>query len=100
MGTGVHLALLCGYCPTRRVLGHVTVYADRTEPLLMVSIGRRQWRPKQATPVTWQPVTDQAPLRVRCRKGHPGSPQRQELLSAYERAAEAGRRELTLGVDL
>jgi hypothetical protein len=82
------------------VLGHVAVYAERAAPLVMVAVGGRKWRPKQARPVIWQPVTDEAPLRRRCRKGHPFSPTRQELLAAYQGAANGGRREIILGVDL
>jgi len=95
-----HLALLCGYCPVRRPLGHVTVYDDREAPLVMVTVGQRKWRPKQAVPVPWQPVPADAQLRVRCTKRHPWSPTGAELLAAYQEAVDVRRREIVLGVDL
>jgi hypothetical protein len=95
-----HLTLLCGYCPTRRELGHVTVYDGRGAPLVMVAVGQRKWRPKQAVPVPWQPVPADVQLGIRCTKRHPWSPTGEELLAAYREAVAAGRREIVLGVDL
>jgi hypothetical protein len=81
----------------RRVLGHVTVYPG---PVVMVSVGRRKWRAKQAVPAIWQPVAEGVPLRVRCRKGHPWESTRDDLLAAYQVAVAEDRHDLVLSVDL
>jgi hypothetical protein len=75
------------------------VFTDRSDAVVMVSVGRRQWRPKQAQPAMWQPVVDGAPLRLRCTARHQWSRTRAELLDAYRVADERGLRDITLGAE-
>ncbi len=98
----IRLALLCGLCPTRRVLGYLTLWpkADRVaDPVVVpVEAGRRKARPSV---VSRSLAGDQGELRQwRCRKGHPWSAEREELRDACLAAVEAGRREIIAGVDV
>jgi len=107
MADGVQrrIALLCGHCPTRRVLCYLVraahVRADHAVAV-MPNVGsqRRQHRPSVAGGPDWWRVAVGDSMRRRCKRGHAWAFTQQELTAAYLVAVEAGRREIVAGFDL
>jgi hypothetical protein len=102
------IALLCGLCPTRRVLTHLTLWSspDRAEaglpPAWVVGLveplrGRKQ-RPSVETRRLL--AAPGQPRQWRCRRRHPWSFTEQQLRDAILAAVDAGRDEIIAGVDL
>jgi hypothetical protein len=98
----IRLALLCGLCPTRRVLGHLTLWPDAdlaSNPVVMpVEVKHRKQRPSVAT--RSRIAAPGEPREWRCRLGHMWSFRREELRDVCLAAVKAGRREIIAGVDI
>jgi hypothetical protein len=96
------MALLCGYCPTRRVLRYLTLWPNRspefTGPPVVLPYDRN--RPSVAARGTVKVPATGGPIRVRCRLGHSWTLTQEELVPAFTDAVAAGRRDLAAGVDL
>jgi hypothetical protein len=91
------LALVCGYCPNRRVLDHL---APMGQVLVPVGGGQRQARPSAAFPPEVDRTIDGQPYRQRCKKGHRWEFQPADLLAAYQRAITNAQRDIVAGVDV
>jgi len=99
MSDGPEIVLLCGLCPTRRVLCYLHSIGSG-KVYVAPGKGRRERRPSVEGGRFLIPLRDGPPLRRRCRHGHPWEIPAPALQTAYTAAAESGRRELVAGVDV
>jgi hypothetical protein len=100
------VTLLCGRCPTRRVLCHLRLWPEwlpyTPDPVVRTEeTGHRRRRPSvsRAPSPSWEPG-EFAAVRRRCRLGHAFVLYQEKLVPAYRQAVASGRRELVAGVDL
>jgi hypothetical protein len=91
------LALVCGYCPKRRVLDHLWLGGDVVVP---IAAGQRKARPSVAFPPEVDRTSDGQPYRQRCKDGHSFDVSQHDLLAAYRQAIAKCRRDIIAGVDV
>lgn len=92
------VVLLCGYCPTGRVLAVLVPHPERPG-FPAVAAGRPHLRPS-VEGATYGGDLRADVLRRTCKRGHAWSIPPSDLHQAYRAAVAAGRREIVAGVDV
>src|SRR3954451_2502746 len=98
MDDNVIFPLICGLCPKRRVLTGLAPYRDGVIPAERRSRVRPSVQMTPEVPELW--AAPGVVGHLRCKNRHSWALAQEELIAAYRRAVESGRREIVAGIDI